>query len=61
MNCPQSSFSEDDPNLSPNAPIDGGGVTDLAPDQPANPANTLTYTLNLTNCMASQGAHLGPR
>lgn len=55
-NCPQSSFSEDDPNLSPNAQIDGGGVTDLAPDQPANPANILTYTLNLTNCLAAGGA-----
>ena len=58
--CPQSSFSEDDPNLSPNMPGDRGGVTDLAPDQPANPANTITYTLNLTNCMAAVGATWKP-
>lgn len=59
-NCPQSSFSEDDPNLTPNAPTDGAGLTDTAPDQPANPANTLTYTLNLTNCLAASGATWNP-
>lgn len=58
--CPQASFSEDDANLSPNTPPDRGGVTDLAPDQPANPASTLTYTLNLTSCMAAVGATWKP-
>ena len=57
--CPQTAFSEDDPNLSPpetfNAQNNRGGVTDLAPDQPANPANTITYTLNLSKCLAARG------
>ena len=60
QDCPQSSFSEDDPNLSPpetfNAATHTGGLTDLAPDMPANPANTITYTLNLTNCIAANGS-----
>jgi hypothetical protein len=54
--CPQGAFSEDDLNLEsagsevPYAP-GAGGLRDLAPDQPASPANTLTYTLNLTQCL----------
>ena len=37
-----------------------GGVTDLATDQPANPANTITYTLNATNCLAAHGFAWNP-
>lgn len=53
--CPQSAFSEDDPNLTlPSSPVQGnGGFTDLALDRPASAANKLTYTLNLTQCLAS--------
>jgi hypothetical protein len=61
--CPQSSYSDSDPNLSPPetlVPPDRGGVTDLAPDQPANPANTITYTLNLTNCLTALGFAWNP-
>ncbi len=61
--CPQSSYSDSDPNLSPPetvSPPDRGGVTDLAPDQPANPANTIAYTLNLTNCLAALGFAWNP-
>ena len=57
--CPQSSFSETDPELAPaSSPVlhTGGGVSDLAPDRPANAANTFTYTLNVTQCLASMGS-----
>jgi hypothetical protein len=56
--CPQGAYSDNDPNLSPPETLDAGnrgGVTDLAPDQPANPAHTITYTLNLTQCLAALG------
>lgn len=63
-NCPQDAFSENDPNVSApqtfNANTDQGGVTDLAPDQPANAANTITYTLNLTKCLQSLGFGWNP-
>jgi hypothetical protein len=55
--CPPSAFSTDDPNLTP-APatqFHGGGVEDLAADEPADAANTFTYKLNVTNCLASKG------
>jgi hypothetical protein len=60
--CPQSSLSATDPNLTP-SPVGGmggaltmgGGFTDLAPDRPASTANTFTYTLNVTQCLASLG------
>jgi hypothetical protein len=56
--CPQSSLSETDPELAPaSSPVlhTGGGFSDLAPDRPANAANTFTYTLNVTQCLASMG------
>lgn len=58
--CPQSAFSENDPNLAPAVELPDGGVTDLAADQPANPANTFTLTLNLTECRANHGASFDP-
>jgi hypothetical protein len=58
-NCPQSAYSVNDPNLSPGQ--DGNpGVTDLATDQPANPANTVTYTLNVSKCLAAFGIAWNP-
>jgi len=36
------------------------GVTDLAADQPANPANTITYTLDVTSCLAALGFAWNP-
>ena len=56
--CPQSTLSTSDPNLavgSPPAggPLLGGWFTDLAEDQPASPANTLAYSVNVTQCIAA--------
>jgi len=58
--CPQSAFAESDPTLRPLTtadvfPNDYAGVKDLAPDRPADPANTFTYRLNLTQCLAAHG------
>jgi hypothetical protein len=57
--CPPGAFSEDDPttpaieddpSLTPRIPK---GFSDTAPDRPASPTNTFTYTLNLTQCSTS--------
>ncbi|MEX2196548.1 MAG: hypothetical protein WD844_14800 [Thermoleophilaceae bacterium] len=59
--CPQTAFSEGDPNLGPptSAPSvfngGGGGFIDSRTDQPANPNATLTYTLNLSLCLTANG------
>lgn len=65
--CPQSSFSDPDGNLTPltTSPFPrldpgAGGVSDHTGDQPSNPANTISYTLNLTACLASRGQTLQP-
>ncbi|MGH3432983.1 MAG: hypothetical protein ACRDQB_09130 [Thermocrispum sp.] len=63
--CPQGAFSESDPKLRPLEradvhPNDYAGVKDLAADQPANPANTFTYRLNLTRCLAAHGRSFNP-
>ncbi len=54
IDCP-TGYSTTDPNLSaaPSSPI--GGLVDQSADALANPANTLTYTLNLTACLTSKG------
>ena len=56
--CDQSAYSTSDPNLSPTdttIQAGGGGFNDLAGDQPASPGNTLTYRLNLSECLRSAG------
>jgi len=62
--CPQEAFSDPRsdpvPNLlvPPTGPVhrpDAGGFSDLAVDHPASAANTLTYTLNVTRCLAAKG------
>lgn len=56
--CGASSFSEDDPNLTNQLPLPFGAAsvyTDSRPDQPANPNETLTFTMNITHCLESQG------
>ena len=59
--CPQSAFSESDPNLAPTeSALPDGGLVDLAADQPANPANTFTLTINLTDCRANHGESFDP-
>jgi hypothetical protein len=64
-NCPKSAYRESDRNLaSPATDPDGGGILpDAALDQPASRANTLTYTVNLSECLrhpAGFGAPPGP-
>jgi hypothetical protein len=54
--CAPNHFDENDPKLIPGFPdTQGGGFRDRAADQPANPANTYTYTLNLTRCLSRYG------
>jgi hypothetical protein len=63
--CPQSSFSTTDPNLVPvsSPPIPGkgaGGFEDLTGDKAADSANELAFSLDLTGCLAANGASLAP-
>ena len=64
--CRQNAFSESDPNLEIARPPvnlgdnNDGGFTDRAPDLPASRANTFTYTVNLTKCLASHGRSFNP-
>lgn len=53
--CPQSAYSESDPNLGPASLPWATGFEDSAPDRAASAANTLTYTLDVTQCLASYG------
>jgi hypothetical protein len=62
---PQTAYSTDDPNLSEPPPgilgtdqkgVPGGGFTERpAPDRPADRANTLAFTVNLSECLRAQG------
>ena len=61
--CPLGSLSTTDPELTPtqvtHSPgIEAGAFIDLASDQPPNPVNTVAFTLNLTQCLASKGVTL---
>ena len=65
--CPQTSFSEPDPNLSaltsspfPRVDPSAGGFLDRKADEPSSRENTLSYTLNLTQCLSSKGQTLQP-
>jgi hypothetical protein len=58
LNCPASSYSTSDPDLVPNPDTHRNGFVDQANDASANPANTLTYSLDLTACFAANGATL---
>ena len=49
--CPASAYSNVDPSLTASA----SGFIDSAQDQPANPHNTFSYTLNLSQCLAAAG------
>ena len=58
--CPQEAFQNIDPELTPapQVPSTNGGLLDTAADRPARPTNTLTFTLNVTQCL--RGAQLNP-
>ena len=60
--CPQSAYSESDPNLTPSTDTTGPlrGLVDSADDRPADPANTLTFTVDLTQCFAASGLAFNP-
>jgi hypothetical protein len=51
----QPPYTTTNPQLAPPLDPSFAGFTDRATDQPANAANTFTYTLNLTQCLASLG------
>jgi hypothetical protein len=59
-NCPQRAFlPETDDSLTDLPPggtvIGGGGYEDTIHDRPANPAHTLTFTVNLSECLRAFG------
>lgn len=63
LECPRSTFSDPSPTLAAaTSPHDqfGAVYTDQASDQPANPANTLSFTLDLTKCLAANGLSFNP-
>lgn len=58
--CPQITLSEGDDNLTDRPPgpfgvADGFKDSRPPPDRPANPSETLTFTLNITQCLELQG------
>jgi hypothetical protein len=55
--CRLDSLSTSDPNLSPSAPF---ALRDAAPDRPADPANTLNFTVDFTKCLAQAGLTMQP-
>jgi hypothetical protein len=60
VSCPGATITTSDPDLVvTRAPLSTSGANDAlidsADDQPANPANTLTATVNLTQCLADAG------
>ncbi|HWH45896.1 MAG TPA: hypothetical protein VNT32_14345 [Thermoleophilaceae bacterium] len=51
--CEQGALRSDDPDMRPGfGDPEGGGFRDLAPARPSSPANTFTYTVNVTRCLA---------
>ena len=53
--CPQSTLSSTDLSPPPGPFPGGSALVDPAPDRPASPANTFTYTLNLSECLRQLG------
>ena len=50
--CPQAAYAAAGPPFTLPPPPAGPGLTDTLADRPAHPDNKLTYTLNLTDCLA---------
>jgi hypothetical protein len=57
--CPQGAY-EDHPGLTLPGGESSPGLVDEAPNRPADPSNTLTFTLNLTQCLAARGLSFNP-
>jgi hypothetical protein len=58
MSCPQSSYSTTASDMVVGSSGTEGFVGDMSEDAPSNPANTLSYSLDLTNCAAANGQTL---
>lgn len=62
--CSASWYSTTDPNLTPGSDDPAGrfkaGFRDLASDKPSSAANTLTYSVNMTKCLAEYGLSWNP-
>jgi hypothetical protein len=59
--CPSTSLSSSHLTVTPGpGPSGGAAMVDRASDQPANPANTFTYTLNLSQCLRELGVSWNP-
>jgi hypothetical protein len=57
--CPTAGLSTSDPHLSLKTVAGGfGRVADSAPDRPAKASNTLTFTVNLSECARLRGGSL---
>jgi hypothetical protein len=62
LTCPQSTYTPG-PNLTPpDSPLVGYGsaLVDTVGDRAASPANTFTYSLDVSGCLASHGESLDP-
>jgi hypothetical protein len=59
--CDPASLSTADPHGAVVSDGNGsiGRVADNAPDQPSDPANTLTFSVDLTKCLADKGTTIG--
>ena len=58
--CPQGAFSDASAELTPFSPDPGaGGFLDGAGTVKADPANTLSYRVNLTKCLEPEGISFG--
>lgn len=53
-NCQPSSYSTTDPTLT----LAGDALTDAKDDQNADPANTFTFAVDLSNCLSARGGQL---
>jgi hypothetical protein len=62
--CPAGAYSSTDSDIvpAPDQPVGGfrGGFTDLALDQPASSGNTITYSVNMSQCLAAFGQGWAP-
>ena len=59
--CPQDAYSSTDANLAAHSLHEGfGGFVDRKADEPTSAANTLSYSVNLTRCLATAGISFNP-